>query len=228
MTISDVISLGQKIVEGLRKDDLLTQWMAHHVAERMAGLKHVPAASLQQAEDDLSALILRLWEHGRSDAFDEDPTRLSASVVRAVAKLDPEPGEPYFRAFGFVPRPARTGTELDEYLRLALSLDSQVRRLILSLVTYAAALAEDRETEWIQQLQKVNADPLLLIRDLSSYPVDVNHDQPDRLDARKQSIASQAAAIRDLLKPVARRAPSTPTSTRLRQRSIDEDEEQTG
>jgi len=201
--------------------------MAHHIAERMAGLDWVPATARQQAEGELAELILRLWEHGRRDAFDEDPTRLSASVVRAVAKLDPEPGEPYFRAFGFVPRPERTGTELDEYLRVALSLDSQVRRLVLSLVTLAAELAEDQEAEWIQHLRKVDADPLLLIRDLSSYAVDGNEDDSDPLRARRESVARQAAAIRDLLEPVARRARKPPTSTRSRGRRIEE-EERTG
>lgn len=197
--------------------------MAHHIAERMAGLNHVPVASRQQAEDDLAALILRLWEHGRSDAFDEDPVRLSASVVRALAKLDPEPDEPYFRAFGFVPRPERTGTELDEYLRVALSLDSQAGRLILGLVTYAAALAEDQETEWIQQLRKVGADPVLLIRDLTSYPVDANDDESDPIDARRESVARQAAAVRDLLKPLALHAPEKPTARRLRRRLIEDE-----
>lgn len=198
--------------------------MAHHIAERMAGLDQVPAAARQQAEDNLAALILRLWEHGRSDAFDEDPTRLSASVVRAVAKLDPEPGEPYFRAFGFVPQPEGTGTEIDEYLRVALTLDSQVRRLILGLVTMAAALAEDQEAEWIRQLARVDADPLLLIRDLSSYSVDMNDDESDPLHARKESVGRQAAAIRDLLKPVARHARETRTNTRVRRRLGEEEE----
>lgn len=221
MTTSDVISLGRKIVDGLRQDDLLSQWMAHHIAERMAALEHVAAASRQQAEDDLAALILRLWEHGRGNAFSEDPTRLTDSVVRAVAKLDPEPDEPYFRAFGFVPRPDGTGTELDEYLRVALSLDSEVQRLILGLVTCAAALAEDQETEWIQHLRRVNADPLLLIRDLTTYSGGLNRDdESDPLDVRRRSVARQAAAVRDLLKPLALHAPGKPTATRLRRRLI--------
>lgn len=211
------------IVDGLRQDDLLSQWMAHHIAERMAALDHVAAESRRQAEDDLAALILRLWAHGRSSALSEDPTRLSDSVVRAVAKLDPEPGEPYYRAFGFFPRHESTGTELDEYLRVALSLDHEVQRLILHLVNCAAALAEDQEAEWIKQLQKVDADPLVLIRDLTNYSDgDSLDDQTDPLEARKESVARQAAAVRELLDPLARQASGKPAVKRPRRVASDD------
>ena len=193
--------------------------MAHHVAERMVALDQAPVESRRQASDDVANLILRIWEHGRQDAFDTDPTRLSASVVRAVAKLDPEPDARYFRAFGFVPAPEHTGTEIDEHLRVALGLDDQAGRLIHALVAYAAEIAADKESEWIQTLRNVNADPLLSIRGLRDFSSESTHtDDPDHLKARHEDIARRAAAVRELLKPLARDAPKTPASASLRRR----------
>ncbi|MFL0564634.1 hypothetical protein ACH0CG_02670 [Microbacterium sp. 179-I 1D1 NHS] len=218
-TTSAVISLGKKIVESLRADDLLSQWMAHHVAERMVALDRASVESRRQASDEVADLILRIWEHGRQVAFDADPTQLSASVVRAVAKLDPEPGERYFRAFGFVPTPEGTGTEIDKYLRVALGLDDQAGRLIHALVAYAAEIAADKETDWIQTLRNVNVDPLLTIRGLRDFSSEsMQSDDPDYLKARHDDIARRAAALRKLLKPLARDAPKTPTSASLRRR----------
>ena len=207
-----MLALGEQIVQSLRRDDLLSRWMAHHISERMTSLATVAEEERAMAENEVADLILRLWEHGRTDAFDEDPVRLSESVMRAVAKLDPNPGERYFRAFGFVPQPLGTETESDRHLDVALSLDREAGCLMRELVMYAAATAEGKEATWIAALSALKADPFAQIRDLMALTPDDDSLEPgtDPLASRRESIAVRAAKLRALLGPLASDAPSAP------------------
>ncbi|KTS07558.1 hypothetical protein NS283_01165 [Microbacterium testaceum] len=202
-------------MRSLRRDDVLSQWMAHHLAQRLTALDHVAPSERKRAEDEVADLILRIWEHGRQEGFVHDPVRLSASVARAVAKLDPEPDDLYYQAFGFIPRPENSDTEVDKYLRLAVLLDRDVGRLIRSLIVYAATVAEDHEAEWIRLLRNIDQDPLLLIRDLSTLAEDTEDDNPE---ADRLAAARLASTVRALLAPLADEAPpqSTSRSRRLR------------
>lgn len=219
VTTSDVISLGREIVRTLRRNDVLSQWMAHHLAQRISALDHVLPEDRADAEDEVARLILRIWEHGRPEGFTYDPIRMSVSVVRAVAKLDPAPDDLYYQEFGFIPRPENTDTDVDKYLRLAVLLDRDVGRLIRALIIHAATVAEDREAEWIQLLRNINQDPLLLIRDLSTLTDDTEDNDPkaDRLAA-----ARLASTVRALLAPLADEAPSQSTSRSRRLRLAEE------
>lgn len=211
--------MGREILRTLRRNDLLSQWMAHHLAQRISALDHVAPEHRQHAEDEVADLILRIWEHGRHEGFAYDPIRMSASVARAVAKLDPAPEDLYYQAFGFVPRPENADTEVDKYLQLAVSLDREVGRLIRSLIVYAGTVAEDHEAEWIRLLRDVEQDPLLLIRDLATFPEDSDDNSPPaKRDAQRVEAARLAARVRTLLTPLADEAPpqSTSRSRRLR------------
>lgn len=189
--------------------------MAHHLAQRIAALDHITPEHRADAEDEVANLILRIWEHGRHEGFAYDPTRMSASVARAVAKLDPSPDDLYHQAFGFIPRPETADTEVDNYLRLAVLLDRDVGRLIRSLIVYAATVAEDHEAEWIRRLRNIDQDPLLLIRDLPTLAEDTEDNNPE---ADRLAAARLASTVRALLAPLADEAPpqSTSRSRRLR------------
>jgi hypothetical protein len=223
-TTKGVLLLGEKIVQSLRQDDLLSRWMAHHISERMTSIATAGEEERAQREDEVADLILRLWEHGRNGAFDADPIQLSDNVMRAVAKLDPEPEERYFRAFGFVPQPLNTETVSDKHLDIALLLDRGAGDLVRELVTYAAAIAEDQEQPWISVLGAMDADPIVQLRDLMVYVEDESADGPaDSLTAQRLRIATQAARLSALLEPLARNAPAASARSSRRRFAPDPD-----
>ncbi|MDR7188271.1 hypothetical protein J2Y46_001087 [Microbacterium sp. BE35] len=203
-TISAVLSLGERIAATLDEDDLLSQWMAHHIAERLTVLETLQGAERATAENELVDHILRLWEHRHGAMFGEYPLDLSESVIRAVARLDPKPGDAFFGAFGFLPSPSAEETRLDTHLWIAQSLDIEVGRLIRQLVILAAESAADTEAAWVEAAREADTDPFLHIRDLlEQYGSEADVEEADPRAAGRAQIAAHAARIRELLAPLA-------------------------
>jgi hypothetical protein len=62
-----VIELGKRLVVQLKLgDDLLSQWMAHLIAERMDAVEHALPEARTSAQDACAATVFQLWDHRNS------------------------------------------------------------------------------------------------------------------------------------------------------------------
>lgn len=207
-TISAVLSLGERIGAALDENDLPSQWMAQHIAERMTALESLQGADHETAENDLADRILQLWAHRRGATFREDPLGQTEAVLRAVARLDPDAQRAFFPALSFGPKPQDGGEHTDERLRIALALDKQVAELIRTLISDAAESAQTADGSWVEAARAANVDPLAEIENLIAvYSGAISRDD-DPQAARRARITTQATQIRDLLAPLAGDAPA--------------------
>jgi hypothetical protein len=150
-TRAAVLSLGEQIAASLDQHDMLARWMAHHLAEHLQALEAFSGAERVDAEQEVADLIVQLWERRRTMPMREDPLSLADSVVRAVARLDPEAGP--FRFFGRFDEdagPSQAEVEANEALKLALGIDEATGQLVRSLVRYAAMTAVSHDADWIR------------------------------------------------------------------------------
>lgn len=145
--------------------------MAHHLADRLTALESLEGQALLDAEDAIAELIVQIWAHRHEVGFREDPLAATDSVERAVARLDPEGRGPfsYFRPFDDAPGPSVAEIEVNAALKLALSVDDIAADLIRALVTYAAMTAIERDAEWVQAMDAIDATTLRQLRRLMSF-----------------------------------------------------------
>lgn len=205
-----MLSLGEHLVNQLKQDDLVSQWMAHYIAERMTTLESLQGSSQTGAKAEIADLIFKLWQHGRGAGFD-DPVASSEKVRRAVARLDPTPETPYFGSLGGNWGPLGEETELEQLLRVIEAFDRDAGRLVSLLVRQAVAAAEDADAPWVERARAAQADPMMEIRELfdriETAPADGSSASSD-MD--RDRIATQAAKVIALLEPLTKKAPTRP------------------
>ncbi|MFS4505497.1 hypothetical protein ACMA46_04595 [Clavibacter sp. Sh2141] len=167
-----MLSLGQQIADSLDERDLLSRWMAHHLADRLAALEQLKGRSRLRAEDAVAELIVQIWAHRREVAFRVDPLAATDSVERAMARLDPEVKGPfsYFRPFDDEPGPSEAEVEVNAALKLALAVDDVAQDLVRALIAYAARTAIDHDAEWVRASEAVHPMTARQLLRLMSHP----------------------------------------------------------
>jgi hypothetical protein len=227
-TRAAVLSLGDQIAATLDEHDLLSRWMAHHLAERLTTVESLRGRARTAAEAEVAELIVRIWEHRHVVQFREDPLALINSVERAVARLDPSANGPfgYYRPFDDEPGPSPAEMEANTALRIALGIDDAAGDIVRSLVRYAAMIAVHQDAAWVRAA--LDADTITL-RDLSKLLGDLDDPQADQdpAEAERSRIAERAKSLSKALRMISSletEQPSTrPTSNsrRTRQRATD-------
>ncbi|MEX5254825.1 hypothetical protein [Kocuria arenosa] len=142
-----VLQLGRDLADALDPSDVVGRWMSHHLAELITRCEASP-------EDvELAAVtrdtIMQLWAHKGGVHFKTEPLVYVEPVLRAIARLDPDP-EPwaFYRPFG---ERAPGAEVLSTYplLRLACDIDREVGHLIRLGVAVTARQAISREEPWV-------------------------------------------------------------------------------
>lgn len=156
-----VLELGKRLVDHLAlSDDLLAQWMAHDIAERMDAVERAGPVAPTWLRVECAKAITTLWSHRH-----ELPPHLRAfrelePLIRTLVSLDVDKGEDY-RYFGSTLRGAAiddTEGETKEWLNLAFDLDYSARVLIQHALRSAGSTAVSKTTPWVKAALNAGVD----------------------------------------------------------------------
>lgn len=156
-----VIELGKRLVDHLAlSDDLLAQWMAHDIAERMDAVERAGPEAPTWLREECAKSITTLWAHRH-----ELPPHLRAfrelePLIQTLVSLDVDKGEDY-RYFGSTLRGAAiddTEGETKEWLNLAFDLDYSARVLIQHALRSAGSTAVSKTAPWVEAALNAGVD----------------------------------------------------------------------
>jgi len=162
-----LIDLGKRLVTELNLgDDLLAQWMAHVVAERMDAAERASPEARASTQDACRQAIFSLWEHRNSLPSHIRPFRELEPLLRTLASLDVDNGV----RFRYFPR-HQSDEELEtaevkgnRFLEAAVNLDYSARALMQYLLSAAAQEAAEKVIPWLDAAIDAEADSVLELR----------------------------------------------------------------
>lgn len=163
---SAVIDLGKRLVAQLKLgDDVVAQWMAHMIAERIDAAEKAEPSERAAAQTACAEVILQLWNRRNSLAERLRPFKGLEPLIRTLDSLDVSNG-PRFRYLperppGLETVPTETSKQLIE---LAEGVDYSARALIHHLLAEAFEEVRNEARPWIQAAVDANADTTLELR----------------------------------------------------------------
>lgn len=142
-----VLQLGRDLADALDPSDVLGRWMSHHLADLITRCEANPD------DEELAAatrdVVLRVWERKGGARFQTQPFAYVQPVLRAIARLDPDPAPwAYYRPFD---ERVPNAEALASYplLQVACDIDREVGHLIRLGVAVTARKALSREEPWV-------------------------------------------------------------------------------
>jgi hypothetical protein len=144
-----ILSLGRKLVAALKSDDddLLSQWMAHYIAELIADCDTTDAARSKAAKERCASAILDLWGHRASLTGVSKPFQELAPIIETLRTLDPEGEHLLYRRM--MPNTGRApNEETTKWLNFAKNCDAIARMLIGIGINKASEHAGGNASEW--------------------------------------------------------------------------------
>lgn len=162
-----VIDLGKRLVAELNlSDDMMAQWMAHLIAERMDAAEHTSPEARASAQDACARVIFELWAHRNSLPSHIRPLRELEPLLQTLASLDVDNG-PRFRYFPQHPSEVElegAETQGSQLLKAAVSLDYSARVLIQYLLSSEAESVGAKVIPWLDAAINAEADAVLEAR----------------------------------------------------------------
>lgn len=142
-----VLQLGRELSDALDPSDVIGRWMSHHLAELITRCEENPE------DEGLAAttrdVVLKLWEHKSGAPFQVDPYRYLQPLLRAIARLEPNPAPWTFYSPFDRETPSVGSLSTYPLLRTALDIDQEVGNLIRLCVGVAAQEAISCEDPWV-------------------------------------------------------------------------------
>lgn len=160
-----VIELGKRLVSELKLgDDMMAQWMAHFIAERMDAAERASPETQVSAQDSCAQAIFKLWEYRNSLPSHIRPFRELEPLLQTLTSLDVDSG-PRFRYLPQHPSDQELeNIEGHDLLKTAVNLDYSARVLIQYLLSAAAKSATDKAIPWLEAAIDAQADMVLELR----------------------------------------------------------------
>lgn len=123
--------------------------MAHYLAEKMDEVEKAEGAHKEQASQECSDLILRIWDHRHSLPDGARPLAQFEPLFRTLEGLaESGPRNGLFRS---APRPQGTiATEAEELLAAAVSIDSAATSLIRYFLADAVSKVPAADKRWVK------------------------------------------------------------------------------
>jgi len=156
-----VIELGKRIVAGLKLgDDIVAQWMAHFVAEKISAAELAPEATRDAAIAECVEAILKLWANRHTLPPYMRPLRELDPLLRTLKSLGVDDVDE-LRFFSHVPRDEELDGATEDEKRLfefAIGLDHSARELIRYALSAAAERSADSVKLWLAEAVKGGLD----------------------------------------------------------------------
>jgi len=147
-----IISLGKHLVEKLdesKKDDLLSRWMAHYVAEQIESYETLSGAEKEEAGRKCFSAILDLWERRPDFPKEIRPFENWATIVGVLKEINPDSPQLYFTRERRHSQKIQDNelTETEELMACVQYIDYAARVLIANFLEDAIEIADDKDTE---------------------------------------------------------------------------------
>jgi len=156
-----VIELGKRIVAGLELgDDVVAQWMAHFVAEKISAAEHAPLGTRDTAIAACVEAILKLWANRYTLPPYMRPLKELDPLLHTLKSLSLDEANGY-RFFARPPNDEELKGASDkekELFEFAIGIDYAARELIRYLLSAAAERATDAVRPWLEGAVKGGLD----------------------------------------------------------------------
>lgn len=184
-----VIDLGKRLVTELKLgDDMMAQWMAHLIAERIDAAESASPEARVSAQDACAQVIFELWAHRNSLPSHMRPFRELEPLLQTLASLDVDSGS-RFRYFPQHPSDEELeGAEIqgNQLLKAAVNLDYSARVLIQYLLSSAAESVGDKAIPWLDAAVNAEADAVLEARVVEFFVAGAK--QPDADEIAREAL----------------------------------------
>lgn len=162
-----VIELGKQIVAGMKLgDDVVAQWMAHHVAEKISAAEQAPSDTRDAAVAACIDAIFKLWANRHTLPPYMRPLRELEPLLRTIKSLGvDEADEPRF--FSHAPHDEELVGATDkekELLGFAIGIDHAARELIRYLLSAAAERSSEATRLLLDNIVKGGLDAEVELR----------------------------------------------------------------
>lgn len=149
-----VIELGKRIVAGLKLgDDVVAQWTAHLIAEKISAAEHAPDDMKDAAVAACVESILKLWANRYALPPYMRPLRELDPLLHTLKSLSLDEADG-FRYFSRPPRDEELDGATGDEKRLfefAIGIDHSARELIRYVLGVAAERSADSVRLWLEE-----------------------------------------------------------------------------
>lgn len=210
-----MLALGRVIVRQLdlaQRGEVLTRWMAHHLAEFIKAAESSEGGAKRDAEDRAVDLILKLWANRRALPVPADPLNGYGDAIRILSRLQPsaDPWHRFRRAssdeellhdmFGAMAQLIKCGLLLTRETDLR-EIDDIERAALSEEETYLLETFEDWEPFFVSS-ESNNAEFKLLFREIVNGESESEDESEALLVADKPESDSSAVHRAAILKHV--------------------------
>lgn len=169
-----VIEFGKRIVAGLELgDDVVAQWMAHVLAEKISTAEQAPLDTRDAAIAACVEPILKLWANRYTLPPYMRPLKELDPLLHTLESLSLDEANGY-RYFARPPNDEEfkgASNEEKELFKFAIGIDHAARELIRYLLSAAAERATDAVRPWLEGAVKGGLDVKVELS-ISSFVVD--------------------------------------------------------
>lgn len=164
-----VISLGKALVDELGLEpgvDTLSRWLAHYVAEQLAGLESAKGEEKAQAQHRCFETILTLWQHRSSFRNNHRPFKNFEAIFKTLDALNPENRHSFYRFWNQNDEADNPVSDEDakQWLNMAIGIDQSARVWINYALNQAVQRALDEKAkEWLDKAISIMPDDDLVV-----------------------------------------------------------------
>lgn len=127
--------------------DLLTNWMARYLAEKLSREKQARGAEKAKLGQECAELIIKLWEHRHALPDGVRPFESFEPIFQALQELSSaNPRNAYARAAPRVKAPK----EISEIVEMAGNIDQAANSLIRYLLSLAVQAIPQKDKRWVK------------------------------------------------------------------------------
>lgn len=142
-----VLQLGRELAEALDSSDIVSRWMAHHLADLIMQCEEAPH------DNELAAgtreVIFKLWERKQGARFRSEPYAYMRPVLEAIGRLEPDPPAwAFYRSFDTA-SPSTESMATYPLLTSACEVDRDFGTLVKLAVAMASREASSLEEQWV-------------------------------------------------------------------------------
>ncbi|RRJ90744.1 hypothetical protein [Flavobacterium macacae] len=173
------LSLGKLFVKQLKLkagDDMLSMWMAHYIAEKMANAESAVGKQKAKLDKECFDTILALWKHRWTMQRGSRPLENFELLFEVLQKLDPDKEKSFYvdRFKDDDLKKLKKGAASREWLDIAIELDKIARLGIEYSLGKATEVSEtDLSEEWLKNSSMLtdNADRKIIRILLERTPI---------------------------------------------------------
>ena len=144
------LELGRELARSIPDDDLLSRWMAHHIADLITRAESASGEATEAIRRETATVILELWAQ-RANLGPHRPFASFEPVFKALERLSaPQRPWHFYRLFGDDRAPGADDLVSVPLLGHALALEHVARHVVREIIQFAAQEALSREAKWLE------------------------------------------------------------------------------